>query len=57
MYYILLLLNKSNKMTTEATSKSYFTPAGCNPDHVQKIRNGDSSTGGEILYADSRVLY
>ena len=57
MYYILLLQNKSNKMTTEATSKSYFTPAGCNPDHVQKIRNGDSSTRAEILYADSRVLY
>ena len=40
----------------EATSKGYFTPAGRDPDHVQRIRNGDSSTKAKILYADGRVF-
>ena len=41
----------------EATSKGYFTPAGRDLDHVQRIRNGDSSTEAKILYADSRVFF
>ena len=41
----------------EATSKGYFTPAGHDPDNVQRIRNGDSLTEAEILYADSCVFF
>ena len=40
----------------QPTSKGYFTPAGRDPDHVQRIRNGDSSTKAKILYADGRVF-
>ena len=40
----------------EATSKGYFTPAGRDPDHVQRIQNRDSSTEAKILYADGCVL-
>ena len=42
--------------TVEATLKGYFTPASRDPDHVQRIRNGDSSTKAKILYADGRVF-
>ena len=40
----------------EATSKGYFTPAGRDLDHVQRIQNGDSLTEAKILHADSCVL-
>ena len=39
-------------METEATSKGYFAPADRDPDHVQRIQNGDSSTEVKILYED-----
>ena len=41
----------------EATSKGYFAPADRDPDHVQRIQNGDSSTEVEILYADGRLNF
>ena len=36
----------------EATSKGYFVPADRDPDHIQRIKNGDLSTEVKILYAD-----
>ena len=36
----------------EATSKGYFIPADRDPDHIQRIKNGDLSTEVKILYAD-----
>ena len=41
----------------EAPSKGYFAPADRDPDHVQRIQNGDSSTEVEILYVDGRLNF
>ena len=41
----------------EATSKGYFVPADRDPDHIQRIKNGDLSTEVEILYGDGRLHF
>ena len=40
----------------EAPSKGYFAPADHDPDHIQRIKNVDSSTKVEILYADGCLV-
>ena len=41
----------------EAASKGYFVPADRNPDHIQRIKNGDLLTEVKILYADGRTIF
>ena len=41
----------------EATSKGYFVPADRDPDHIQRIKNGDLSTKVDVLYADGRLNF
>ena len=42
---------------SEAPLKGYLAPADRDPDHFQRIQNGDSSTEVKILYADGRLNF
>ena len=55
-HLVLLLLIHLLGPSLEAPSKGYFAPADRDPDHIQRIKNGDSSTEVEILYADGRLV-